>query len=335
MQNTSPIAPNRRLASFLAFAALLFLFSGCNMGPAVSGSFDRSLDVTGPLRLELANVAGDIHVTGAEDGKVHIHGDVRVSGFGFGNPQERLNQITSNPPIELRGDTLRIGKDYTGHHVSNVTIAYTVEVPRNSEVASSSVSGALNIRNVRGPLQANSVSGSVEARDIGRDAKLASVSGSIDVENCGDDVRASSVSGSVTVVNAKGDVIAHSVSGSVTVRGPGGRVDSNSVSGSVAIHGANNDVKAHTASGTVDIGGNPSGNSYWDLNTASGSINIAVPPDANFHLSSTADSGQIRAQIPIVIEEQGKHSLRARMGNGNGRVEVHTRSGSIELDGGK
>ena len=33
----------------------------------------------------------------------------------------------------------------------------------------------------------------------------------------------------------------------------------------------------------------------------------------------------------LVIEEQGKHSLRARVGAGGGRVEVHTISGEIRV----
>jgi hypothetical protein len=37
--------------------------------------------------------------------------------------------------------------------------------------------------------------------------------------------------------------------------------------------------------------------------------------------------------VPVVIEEQGKHNLRARMGNGGGRVEVHTISGEILVRG--
>lgn len=321
---------NHRLAGSLAFLTLVFALAGCDFGPAATGNFDKTLDVSAPLHLELSNVAGDVIITGAADGKVHIHGDVRVSGFGFGNPQDRLKEVLANPPIELKGDTLRIGKDVTRMH--NVSIAYTVEVPRDTSVASSSVSGSLSIRDVHGPVEGESVSGSIRAQNIGRDARLASTSGSIDAENCGDDVRATSVSGSVTVLSAKGDVIAHSVSGSVTVRNPGGRVDSDSSSGSVEIRGANGDVKAHSTSGHVNIGGNPSGNSYWDLKTMSGSVSISVPSDANFHLSSSAVSGQIRTQVPIVIEEQGKHSLRARMGTGTGRVEVHTVSGSIELD---
>jgi DUF4097 and DUF4098 domain-containing protein YvlB len=322
---------NHRLAGALAFLLVAFVLNGCDVGPSASGAFDKSLNVSGPLHLELSNVSGDVSITGSTDGKVHVHGDVRASGMGFGNPQERVNQIVATPPIELKGDTLRIGRQVA--HMHNVSISYSVEVPRDTEVVSSSVSGSISVRNVHGPLQAQSVSGSIHAQDIGSGARLASTSGSVEAENCADDVRGTSVSGSVDVINAKGDVLAHSVSGNVTVRGPGGRVDSNTSSGSVEIRGANNDVKAHSASGRVDIGGNPSGNSYWDLKTMSGPINISVPSDANFHLSSNAVSGEIRAQIPIVIEEQGKHSLRARVGNGSGRVEVHTVSGSVELDG--
>lgn len=324
---------NHRLAAFLAPLLLALALCACDvgLGPSATGSFDKSLDVSSPLHLEISNVSGDVSITGAADGKVHVHGDVRAHGMGAGDPQERVNQIVANPPIELKGDTLRIGRQVARLH--NVSISYSVEVPRDTTVTSSSVSGSISIHNVQGPVQAQSTSGSVSARDVGRDARLSSTSGSVEAQNCSDDIRATSVSGSVDVVNAKGDVLAHSVSGNVTVRAPGGRVDSDTMSGSVEIRGANNDVKAHSASGHVDIGGNPSGNSYWDLKTMSGSINISVPPDANFHLSSSAVSGQIRAEVPIVIEEQGKHSLRARMGNGNGRVEVHTVSGSVELAG--
>jgi DUF4097 and DUF4098 domain-containing protein YvlB len=322
---------HNRLAAPTALLALVVILAGCQMGPSVSGNFDRSLDVSGPIRLELSNVAGDISIVGSTDGKVHVHGDVRVSGFGYGSPQNRLDDIVANPPVELKGDTLRIGKEAT--RMRHVSIAYAIEVPRDAEVNSASVSGSQSIRNVRGPVQAASVSGTVRGQDIGREVRLSSTSGTVGAENCGDDVRASSVSGSVTVTNAKGDVLAHSVSGNVEVNNPGGRVDANSSSGSVEVRDANGDVKAHATAGRVTVQGNPSGNSYWDLKTVSGSVDIAVPSNASFHLSAGAVTGQIRAQVPIMIEEQGKHSLRAHMGDGGGRVEIHTVSGAIEVQG--
>jgi DUF4097 and DUF4098 domain-containing protein YvlB len=320
-----------KLAAPILLLAVVVALAGCQMGPSVSGSFDRSLDVSGPIRLELSNVAGDIAIVGSADGKVHVHGDVHVSGFGFGNPQKRLDDIVASPPVELRGDTLRIGKETA--RLRNVAITYSIEIPRETEVNSSSVSGSQTVRNLRGPVQAASVSGSVHAQDIGREVRLSSVSGTVTAENCGDDVRATSVSGSVTVSNAKADVVAHSVSGDVDVRNPGGRVEANSSSGSVNVRDANGDVQAHASAGRVTVQGNPSGNSYWDLKTASGPVNIAVPSSASFHLSASAVSGQISAQVPIMIEEQGKHSLRAHMGDGGGRVEIHTVSGAIEVLG--
>jgi len=322
---------HHKLAAHFALLATVVALAGCQMGPSVSGSFDRSLDVSGPIRLELSNVAGDVAIVGSADGKVHVHGDVRVSGFGFGSPQKRLDDIVASPPVELKGDTLRIGRDMSRLH--NVAITYSVEVPRATEVSSTSVSGSQSVRNVRGPVLAQSVSGAVHGQDIGREAKLSSTSGAVTAENCGDDVRATSISGTVTVTNAKGDVLAHSVSGNVEVRNPGGRVDANTSSGTVDVRDADGDVKAHATAGRVTVKGNPSGNSYWDLKTVSGTVDISVPSSASFHLSAGAVSGQIRAQVPIMIEEQGKHSLRAHMGDGGGRVEIHTVSGAIEVLG--
>jgi DUF4097 and DUF4098 domain-containing protein YvlB len=322
---------HHKLAAHFALLATVVALAGCQMGPSVSGSFDRSLDVSGPIRLELTNVAGDVAIVGSADGKVHVHGDVRVSGFGFGSPQKRLDDIVASPPVELKGDTLRIGRDMSRLH--NVAITYSVEVPRATEVSSTSVSGSQSVRNVRGPVLAQSVSGAVHGQDIGREAKLSSTSGAVTAENCGDDVRATSISGTVTVTNAKGDVLAHSVSGNVEVRNPGGRVDANTSSGTVDVRDADGDVKAHATAGRVTVKGNPSGNSYWDLKTVSGTVDISVPSSASFHLSAGAVTGQISAQIPIMIEEQGKHSLRAHMGDGGGRVEIHTVSGAIELQG--
>jgi DUF4097 and DUF4098 domain-containing protein YvlB len=320
-----------KLAASVILLTIVVALAACQMGPSVSGSFDRSLDVSGPIRLELSSVSGDISIVGSVDGKVHVHADVRVSGFGLGNPQKRLDDIVASPPVELKGDTLRIGKEMS--RLRNVAITYVIEVPRDTEVNSSTVSGSQSVRNLRGPVQAESVSGSVRGQDIGRDVKFSSTSGTVTAENCGDDVRATSISGNVTVLNAKGDVLAHSVSGNVEVKNPGGRVDANTSSGTVEVRDANGDVKAHATAGRVTVQGNPSGNSYWDLKTVSGTVDIAVPSSASFHLSAGAVTGQISAQIPIMIEEQGKHSLRAHMGDGGGRVEVHTVSGSIEVQG--
>lgn len=317
---------------FLPVIAFVVL-AGCKMGPAALGSFDRDFQVSGPLRLELTNAAGDVNITGSADGKVHVHGDVRASGMGFDEPQKRLDATIAAPPVEQRGDTIRIGKELS--HMRHVTISYTIQVPHETEVNATVAAGTQTIRNLRGPVTIRAASGSIHVEKIDRDAQLSSASGSISASDIGNDVHVSSASGSVSVSNIKGDVRIGALAGVIRVSQPGGRVEAHTSNGGVEIRGAANDVMAHATAGRVYVQGNPGPDSFWDLKTASGSVQFAVPATANFHLSAEAVSGDIRADIPIVVEEQGKHSLRAHMGNGGGRVEVHTVSGEIRVSGGK
>ena len=314
-------------------ACLLFATvasAGCAMGPSASGSFDRTLSVSGPIRLELNNTSGDVSISGSADGKVHIHGTARASGMGFESPDKRLSELLANPPIEQHGATIRIGEEM--RRLRNVSVSYMIEVPHETEIASRVLSGAQDIQNVRGPVKAEAASGSIHASHIDQLTQLSTLSGTIRANNIGDDIRANSASGTVTVSDIKGDIRISALSGSTQISKPGGRVDASTASGSVDVEGATSDVKAHAASGRVNVQGNPGASSYWDLKTASGSVQLGVPANASFHLAAEAISGEIKADIPIMVEEQGKHSLRARVGSGNGgRVEVHTVSGEIRL----
>jgi DUF4097 and DUF4098 domain-containing protein YvlB len=302
---------------------------GCQVGPAATGSFDRTLNVSGPVRIELSNASGDVQIVGSADGKVRVHGEVRASGLGFDSPQRRVNEITADPPVEQRGSTIRIGKDMRG--LRHVAISYQIEVPHETEVSSTLASGSQSVRQIQGPIKTTTASGSLRADHIDREVRLRSVSGSVDAFDIGDDVDASSVSGSVDVRNSKGEVHSRAASGAIRITKPGGRVEADAASGSVEIIGANNDVRAHAVSGRVSVQGNPGANCYWELKTISGSVELGVPASASFHLAAENVSGQIRADIPIVIEEQSKHSLRARIGNGGSRVEIHTVSGQIDV----
>ena len=317
----------------LGFAAMLVpaagLLIGCAMGPASTGSFDRTLTVSGPIRLELNNASGDVSITGSSDSKVHIHADVRASGWGFDSPEKRVNDLLANPPIEQRGDVVRIGQDMS--HFRNITISYQIEVPRKTEVSSDVLSGSQSIRNIAGPVKVNSASGSIDVDHIDRQTQLSTLSGSILANDINDDLRANSASGSVVVSDIKGDVRISALSGSTQIRKPGGRVEATTASGSVDVEDATKDVRAQAMSGRINVQGDPASNSFWELKTASGSVQLGVPKNASFHLAADAVSGAIRTDIPVVVEEQGKHSLRARIGNGGGRVEVHTVSGEIRV----
>jgi len=320
-----------RLKMLPVFAtALSLLIAGCGTGTASNGSFDRSYTVSGPIRLDLSNASGQIHITGIAGNAVHIHGEVHARGFLFNNPAKQARELSANPPIEQRPDIFRVGKNLSD--LNGISVDYTIELPRNAEVSTKVASGSQTISNLQGPVKIDSASGAIEVSKIERAVQVNSASGSIRAQDLGDDFHASTASGNINATNVKGDVRIRGISSSMSITGPGARVAAATTSGSVEISGAGSDVTASSVAGRVSVHGNPSGNSYWNLKTTSGTVEVGVPPTANFHLSAQAVSGDINAGIPIVIEDQDKHSLRARVGNAGGRVEIHTVSGGIRVE---
>src|SRR6266581_6396119 len=191
------MARHRRFYLPLVLFSAVHVLAGCDSGPSVSGAFDRNYNVSGPLRLELTNASGDVEITGSADGKVHVRGEVRASGFGFDNPQKRVDDTLANPPIEQKGDTIRVGEDLS--HLRNVSIAYTIQVPHDTEVYANVASGAQNIRDLRGPVKVHAASGTIRVEKIDRDAQLSTASGSVSASDVGSDVHISSASGNIAV----------------------------------------------------------------------------------------------------------------------------------------
>jgi hypothetical protein len=306
------------------------------LGPSVraagDNTFDRTYSVSGPTRLELSNGSGNVEIRGTADGKVHVHGKVSGGWSLFGSSEKGIQEVSANPPIEQSGDTIRIGKGTSW--LKSVTIEYQIEVPRETEIDASVASGGVTIDNVRGPVKASSASGYLHVYRVERDTQVSAASGSIEVSSIGGFLRVSSASGDIVVADVKGDIKVNAASGSIRVNKPSDRVEATAASGSIDINGATSDVKVHAISGSINVNGDPSANRLWELKSVSGSVDLRVPPNASFLLSADATSGDIRTNIPVVIEEQGKHSLRAHAGNSSGRIEVRTVSGSVNVHAG-
>jgi len=298
---------------------------------ASDNTFERTLSVSGHVRLELSNGSGNVDIRGSADGKVHITGKVTAGWSVFGSAEKNLQEVVSNPPIEQHDSVIRVGKNSSW--IKNISIDYTIELPHDTEIDAGVASGGMTIDNVRGPVKASSASGYVHVYRVELDTQLSAASGSIDSATIGGLLRVNSASGDIHVADVKGDLKVSAASGSIQVHRPGDRVDVSSASGSIEIDGANNDVKVHAISGSINVRGDPSANRFWEVKTVSGSVDLRVPPNASFLLSAEATSGDIRTNIPVILEEQGKHSLRAHIGSSGGRVEIHSVSGGIYVRG--
>src|SRR5262245_48545616 len=78
----------------------------------IEGSFDRGLNVSGPVDLEVGTGSGRIEVRQGPQGRVDIHGVIRAGTDRWWrsdrDAEDIVRQLESNPPIEQSGNSIHI-----------------------------------------------------------------------------------------------------------------------------------------------------------------------------------------------------------------------------------
>ena len=138
-RGTGPINPVRKL--LLGATLLLAGLSVSCIGPVVHGNFDRTLTVSGPVRLYLSNGSGSARIHAGPPGQIHIHGEFRIRGWLWGNPRRSAAELSQNPPIRQEENLIHVGSPRVGG--GNVSIDYVIEVPADTEVRATTGSGGL------------------------------------------------------------------------------------------------------------------------------------------------------------------------------------------------
>lgn len=323
-----PSHRNFLLAATANLAAAVFL-AGCMTGPSAEGTFDRTLNVSGPVELQVATSSGDVHISQGSTGAVHIHGVIHAKGWSPSDSRESVSAIASHPPISQDNNLIRVGG--AGRHF-NASIDYTIEVPAETELHCTAGSGDVGVKGIQGPATFTLGSGDLGASEIGNDVQVQAGSGDVKLGSIQGQVQVNTGSGDIQVDTVQRPARLHTGSGDIEVSQPNDSVVAETGSGNITVNGAHADLRVHTGSGEVEIDGNPGASNYWDLHTSSGDVTLRVPSDASFRLYAHSSSGDIDASIPIVMEgTTGKHELRARIGDGKAHVEVETSSGKITL----
>jgi DUF4097 and DUF4098 domain-containing protein YvlB len=322
-----------KLAGFaiLALGAAAAL-AGCRVGPVAKGTFDRTFNVDGPLRLELMNGSGDTRIAVGNVGEAHVHGEFRVKAWSSESGQRRAKELQANPPVSQEGNLIRVGGVGFHRNMHDSSVDYTIVVPPNTEVYAQTGSGDVEVKGVKGPVKFTAGSGSVSATAIGGDVQVTAGSGEIHLADIQGQAQLTAGSGNMNLKAVHGETRLQSGSGTVKIEAPGDNVVATTGSGNITVSGASADLRLRAASGDIAVDGNPGTSRYWDFHTSSGRVTLHVPSAASFRFYARSGSGNINAGIPIVMEgTTGKHELRARIGDGQARVEVATSSGNIDL----
>jgi hypothetical protein len=278
------------------------------------GTFDRTLQVSGPVDIEALTRSGDITVRAGSSGSVQIHGKIYVSDRWLaGNRQGDVHEIEQNPPIRQEGNSIHI--DYL--NVRDISVDYEITVPTDTTIRTHSGSGDQIIEGTRGNVDAETGSGDVKLNNLTGDIRLHTGSG---------DVRAREISGPVRGETGSGDVEIEETGA--------GDIDLHTGSGGISVRGIQGTLHAEAGSGDITAEGTQGGN--WEIHTGSGNVHVRLPGSAAFDADILTSSGTVDVDSPIEMTVQGrvnenrKH-IQGKVRGGGPLLSVRTGSGDIQI----
>lgn len=207
----------------------------------------------------------------------------------------------------------------------------------NIKVKSSS--GSINVQQAKGSVQLNTSYGEISCKDIsGGDIILKTSSGKIKLANASfGDCDAHTSYGSISSEDLKGkSVKLHSGSGSINVTGAAANTTDISTSyGRITGRQiTTGELTAKSGSGNIDIDCSEStpAEISADLITSYGSVDFQAPQNFAGKVDLSTSYGSIRTDLPITLSgEISKKKINGTVGQGTGRLNLHTSSGSITL----
>jgi len=259
---------------------LLYLFLG--LGTALAseaGSFDRTLQVSGPADLDIVSNIGGIIVTAGDSGTIRIRA-VLKSKYGpidLGLATSNIRALEQNPPIEQDGNRIRIGYTQGPRAMDGVSMRLEIEAPPGSRIHAATTSGGIRIDGVKGQVTSRTHSGGIQIRDAKGEIRAETQSGRLEAEQIHGNISATTRSGAIHLSQTAAAAIhARTESGAVRVSlAPGGyQILAQSSSGRIDApdFGIAKGSATHTLRRTVGAGG-----PLVDIRTDSSSIAIEQP----------------------------------------------------------
>lgn len=300
---------------------------------------------------EARELAGKLRlVAGPQGDRIRIHADYPTAEHDHYVYNDKRWGGSSSTRTTYKGDRVRVTSRGSG---AELHVDLEIALPDGVGLRLENVVGEVDAEGIRGDHSISVTSGSIVTRDSQGRSDLDTASGSIEVLGHRGRLRADTGSGGVDVRGIIGDLDADTGSGSVSVIGArsdrirvdtgSGSVEIDDSSGSLLVDTgsgrvtarnliAGSELEVDTGSGSVRIEGDLSALRSVDIDTGSGGVHLSTTHLPSWELDLEVNSGGIRVDLPgMEVLRSERDMLRARVGDGEGRVRISTGSGGIRI----
>jgi DUF4097 and DUF4098 domain-containing protein YvlB len=285
----------------------------------VESGFEKEMDVGVPLRLEVMTGSGDISVQRGQDGKLKVTSEFQVRAGSQEEADELARKIREDPPIEVEGDLVRVGR-LSKYNIGtwpagpSVVFDFSISAPAETGVQVKSGSGDQDVGGLKGPVTAKTGSGDIHIQDIEGQVETDTGSGDIAVTRVGSGVSARAGSGDLDLDEIGGEVSVRIGSGDVLLRHLEGSVD------------------VATGSGDINLDSAVADGVEWTLKAGSGDVDLVLPGGSRFNLSARAALGEIQTEFGLKASGGIGKRVDGKVGDSPASsITVKTAHGNIRI----
>lgn len=249
----------------------------------VEGRFERTLNVSGAVDLDVVTDSGGIVVKQGQAASVQVRATLKSQrNISRADAERRIRALEADPPVQQSGNVVRIGHVRDKDLLRGISMRLEILTPAETKLRARADSGGITVAGIGGPLDCQTDSGGIEASDIGSD------------------VHATADSGGIRIANVRGKVVARADSGGIQAMSIGGAVDVSTDSGGVKISQSSpGPIRVRADSGGADVKLAPG--SGYDVTAVSGSGRISVPEmTVRGSFSRGRAEGKVRGGGPLV-----------------------------------
>jgi hypothetical protein len=298
---------------FLSASLLASAFAWAGDSNRYKEDFHYSFQQGAGGRLDLENFNGSVEILGWDQNTVD------VSGTKYAEEESMLRAMRIE--ATQSGNTVRVRTERPEPRRWNGGARYLIRVPKRTELSRIvSSNGSLKIEDVDGPA-----------------ADLTTSNGRIQIRNMRGRVEAHTSNGSVDVQGAEGGVTVRTSNGSVTldnIRGTLQATTSNgAIRGTLVDSTPNDPIRLQTSNGSIDMKLQMARNNDIIASTSNGGITIRMPSNAGARLNATTSSHEsIMTDFDVQVHGLlSKNRIEGTIGSGGPSLQLTTTNGGIKI----
>ncbi|HLJ48773.1 MAG TPA: DUF4097 family beta strand repeat-containing protein [Bryobacteraceae bacterium] len=280
---------------FFLLALAIWMPASIVLGAVNERTFERTLNVSGAVNLDVVTDAGGIKVIAGSPGVVRVRGIMKAQNWFFGgNAEDHIRALESNPPVEQSGNTIRAGYVSDRSLLRGVSLRFEIEVPVQTSVRAKADSGGVHVEGVRGPVDCKTDSGGIEVRDIESEVRAQADSGGVHIRH---------------------------VSGQVWARADSGGIEAFDIAGS---------IDAQTDSGGIRMSQTVAASVHAEADSGGASLKLAR--NGGYDIRASSGSGGVSVSDITVHGSISNKKVEGSVRGGGALVKIHTDSGQVVID---